>query len=97
MPKDFLLDQTLDLSFANGDFLIGESTSQHQELLIYADKSEFKEVVMRGVGVKRFLEESKPDGLAREIRQEFISDGMQVDEIKITENLEIQVEAFYNE
>jgi hypothetical protein len=95
MPKDILLDDTLDLQIVNGDFVIGESTEQNQKMLILADKAEFKEYPMRGVGVLRYLEEETPDNLAREIRQEFTIDGMTVNQIKIANDLTIQVDANY--
>lgn len=97
MPQDILLDEHLDLDFKNGDFIIGESTAQHQKTLILSEKGEFKEHPKRGVGARRFLEEHTPDNLAREIRQEFSADGMRVNGIQISENLEINLEAFYNE
>lgn len=95
MPKDILLDDTLDLQIVNGDFVVGESTEQHQKILILADKAEFKEYPMRGVGVLRYLEEETPDNLAREIRQEFTIDTMTVNQIKIATDLTIQVDANY--
>jgi hypothetical protein len=97
MPNDLKLTENCDLEIANGDFIISESTAQHQKILILADKSELKEVPMRGVGSKRYLEDSAPDRLAREVRQEFSIDGMTVNDIKIDENLKINIEAFYPE
>ncbi|GIZ10290.1 hypothetical protein [Flavobacterium sp. UMI-01] len=92
---DLLLDDNLDLKIENGDFVVGESTAQHQKLLILADKTEFKEVPMRGVGARRFLEDSDPSNLAREIRTEFTTDGMTVNKIQIADDLTIQVDANY--
>ncbi|WP_291122798.1 hypothetical protein [Flavobacterium sp. UBA6046] len=92
---DILLDDTLDLQIVDGDFVIGESTAQHQKLLILADKGEFKDVPMRGVGARRFLEDSDPSNLAREIRTEFVADGMTVSKIQIASDLTIQVDANY--
>lgn len=97
MPKDILLNDDLDLRIINGDFVVEESTSQHQKILILSDKGEFKEVPMRGVGSRRFLEDDTPDNLAREIRQEFYTDGMIVNKIKIESDLTIQIDANYNE
>jgi hypothetical protein len=92
---DFLLDDNLDLVIVDGDFVIGESTSQHQKILILADKGEFKDVPMRGVGARRYLEDHTPENLAREIRQEFATDGMRVNKIQIASDLTIQVDANY--
>jgi hypothetical protein len=87
---DFLLDDEFDLL---GE--VGESTAQHQKILILADKCEFKDVPMRGVGARRYLEDHAPDNLAREIRQEFSADGMTVNKIQIASDLNIQVDANY--
>jgi hypothetical protein len=93
--KDFLLDENLDLLIIDGDLVTGESTAQHQKMLILADKGEFKDVPMRGVGARRYLEDHTPENLAREIRQEFSADGMKVNKIQITSDLTIQVDAKY--
>lgn len=93
---DFLLDDDLDLLISDdGDLVVGESTAQHQKILILADKTELKEVPMRGVGARRFLEDHAPDNLAREIRTEFAADGMTVNKIQITKDLTTQVDANY--
>lgn len=97
MPSDILLDENLDLSIVGGDFAVGESSAQHQTTLILSEKGEFKEVPMRGVGSKRYLEDHSPDNLAREIRTEFSLDGMTVNKIIIAEDLTMQVDATYNE
>ncbi len=95
MPQDILLDENLDAKIVNGDFEIGESTYQHQRLLLFASKGEFKANPKVGVDAKKYLESEKPDDFARETRQEFIADGMSVEEIKIKENLEVNIEAYY--
>lgn len=97
MPKDILLNEDFDLQIKDGDFVVGESTAQHQKILILSDKGEYKEIPMRGVGSRRFLEDDTPEHLAREIREEFSTDGMVVNKIQITEDLTIQVDANYNE
>ncbi|WP_306353714.1 hypothetical protein [Flavobacterium sp. '19STA2R22 D10 B1'] len=95
MPTDLTLNEFMDLEIVNGDFVISESTYQNQKLLIIGDKGEWKENPMRGVGAKRYLETSSPDELARELRLEFIADGMIINKIEIKKNLEIQVDAYY--
>lgn len=95
MPQDILLNDDFDLQLVAGDFVVGESTAQHQKLLILSDKGEFKEIPMRGVGSRRYLEDDTPDNLAREIRTEFAADGMTVNKIQIAADLTIQVGANY--
>lgn len=92
---DFLLDDDLDLLVTDGDLVVGESTAQHQKMLILIDKGEFKDVPMRGVGAQRYLEDDSPENLAREIRLEFVADGMTVNKIQIATDLTIQIDANY--
>lgn len=95
MPKDILLDDNFEPLFKDGDFVVDESTFQHQKILLYTEKGEFKSNPKTGVGSRKYLETSKTDEYAREIRLEFIADGMQVNSLKITENLEINIDAQY--
>ena len=95
MPKDILLDENFDLQIANGDLVVGESTYQHQKILLFADKGQFKQNPTIGVGSRRYLETSKPDEFAREIRLEFYGDGMDVKTVSIDDNLEIKIDAEY--
>jgi hypothetical protein len=92
---DFLLDDDSDLLVIDGDLVVGESTAQHQKMLILVDKGEFKDVPMRGVGTQRYLEDDSPEKLAREIRLEFSFDGMTVNKIQIASDLTIQIDAKY--
>ena len=94
--KGIVLDNDLDLKVENGTLAFGEVTYQNQKILILADKGELKANPMRGVGVRRYLEDTTPDALAREIRLEFGADGMKVNAININADLEIQVDAKYN-
>lgn len=96
MPQDILLDENNDLLIENGDFVIGESTEQHQRLLLWCNKGEFKEFPTRCVGILRFLETHDTQGLAREIDVDYNKDGMRVEEIKI-EIPNIGIKASYNE
>ena len=92
---DIILDNDFDLLFENGDFVVSDSTAQNQKILIYSDKGEFKENPLTGVGAKRYLEDHTPERLARSIREEFTKDGMKVNQIIITEDANLQIEANY--
>lgn len=93
--KGILLNDNLSLKVENRSLAIGDTTAQNQKLLIFANKGEFKSRPMRGVGANLFLEDEKPDNLAREIRTEFIADGMTVNAINIGSNLELEIDAYY--
>lgn len=92
--KGIILNDDLTIKIVNGSMVIDDTTSQNQKLLLIAEKTDFKYRPMRGVGARRFLESKNPDELAREIRTEFIADGMTVATIKIDENI-LNVDAQY--
>jgi len=94
MPKDILLNDNYDLLIEDGDFVIGESTYQHQKLLLLCNKGEFKEFPTRCVGAIRYIEEAKAEDLAREIETDFSKDGMKVSKIDI-EIPNVKIDAVY--
>ena len=93
--KGIILNDDFSLKVQNGSLAVGDSTAQNQKILILANKGDFKMRPMRGVGAARFLESEIPSDFAREIRTEFVADGMTVNSIQIGTNLELQVEASY--
>lgn len=83
MPNDLLLDDGLDLMFADGDLVIGEATRQHQVLLLLTSPGELREFPMRGVGLQHWLLDDAAKGdVTRRIKQEFEADGMTVQRIR---------------
>ncbi|MEN9458941.1 MAG: hypothetical protein RL135_1535 [Bacteroidota bacterium] len=95
MPQDILLDNALDLRIENGDFVIGESTMQHQQLLIASHKSDFRGFPLVGVGINDYLLEETEQDLMREIRSQFETDGMKVKRLAFEAN-KLTVNANYN-
>ena len=95
MPKDIVLNDNNDLLINNGDFVVGESTYQHQKHLLLAEKGDYKQFPTAGVASKKYLERESPDEYARAIRQEFVADGMNVTTLTILENLELSIDAEY--
>ncbi len=92
--KGILLADDSDLLIKEKSIVIGNAVAQNQKNLILLEKTELKFTPMRGVGTKRFLEGHTPDNLAREIRQEFSTDGMTVKSVKIREGI-INIDAAY--
>lgn len=87
MPNDYLIDYTNGtLPIVNGDFVMGESTVQHQRRLLKAQPGEYKQHLLTGVGIDNSLDDENPDNLIRETRRQFVQDGMTVDTLLITEN-----------
>lgn len=97
MPQDYLLDSSFDLRIEDGDFVVGESTAQHQDLLIHLEKGELRQYPKTGVGIKSFFNDDQVGALYGEIQQQFEADGMTVKKLEITSNKKIIIDAVYNE
>ncbi|MDY0104390.1 MAG: hypothetical protein RBS07_15750 [Lentimicrobium sp.] len=93
--QDIILDNQLDLSVLNGDIVIDESSEQHQKLILLCAKNDFKENPFLGVGVESFLEVGDSNSLAREISQQFSSDGLKVHKLNVNIPI-VEVEASYD-
>lgn len=92
---DFKIDENGDLDIQGGDFVVVESTLQHQSDIIWAEKAWFKNSPSLGAGLQSFLNESgSAPGLMRTIRQELERDGMKVNSISL-DNDNINIDGEY--
>lgn len=92
--EDLLLDNNQELDIQNGDFVIGESTLQHQDLLLMTNKGEWKENPTIAVGVLGFLKDEDESGLLAEIKTQFEKDGMRVNTLAAEEG-KLNIDAHY--
>lgn len=92
---DILLDTDGDLLFVDGDVRLGESTIQHQGLLLELPKGHLKESPLVGVGAAGFLKDENVNGLLTEIKSEFEKDGMQVTAIYFDTDNKLNIDASY--
>lgn len=92
--NDILLDRTFDLLLAGGDWKIGESTRQHQQLLLLTEKGEWKENPTQGVGSQSWLLDETSGEYRAEVKRQFERDGMTV--LKLAGTMKnLKVEAIY--
>lgn len=100
MAIDYLHDSD-DLKIANGDFVTGESTQQHQSLLVRLKKGELRQFPKTGVGIDSFLQDENPGDVHMEIQKQIEADGMVVRDILIRfdekdlKKLELTIDAYY--
>lgn len=94
MAFDILLDEDLDLLFEDGDLVIGESTRQHQQLLLLSEKGEIREYPTRGVGLRSWILDDAMGSLNGEIKKQFELDGMKVQGVKLS-GTTLEIEATY--
>lgn len=92
--QDILLDTDGDLKIVNGDIVVGYSDDQHKEILLVTDKGSFKENPLVGVGIQSFLEAEDSSDLLREIRKQFMADGMTIDKLNFN-NAKFELVAHY--
>lgn len=100
MPKDYLHDDDGDLLVENGDFVVGESTLQHQNLLLKMSKGDLRQFPKTGVGVDDFLSDDNPGDIYTEIQRQFEADGMVIRKINVefdenTGSLQVASNAYY--
>lgn len=92
---DILTEQTFDAAIANGDFMMGESTRQHQQALLLTAAGEWRESPSVGVDLYgRLLDEVDSATIEAAIKRQFEGDGMTVVGVKKQAN-NIIAEAFY--
>lgn len=93
--RDILLSTELDIMFANGDFVIGDSTMQNQYLILSTHKGEWKENPFIGTGLEDMLNDDGGEAYWKQkISEELERDGMDVRDVKIN-NGQIQINANY--
>jgi hypothetical protein len=82
MPKDFSIDTNYDLQIRNGDFVVDDCNEQDIEAILIADKGNWKQWPMLGIGIQRQLEGDFSaraiTALQRNISIELTADGFTV-------------------
>ncbi len=95
MPQDYLLDANDDLQITGGDFVVGESTLQHQSLLVRCKKGELRQYPKTGVGMENFLLDETLADAYPEIQKQFEADGMKVRSIEVLTDASVKTDAYY--
>jgi hypothetical protein len=92
--KDFIF--TDDLVIRNGDFLVEASDGQHIEHILKADRGQFRQWPLVGVGLQRSKNASlRPQELKQEVKLQLRADNFKVKAVKVKpgDNLAIEVDA----
>ncbi len=55
MRKDLLLDDDFDLLISNGDLVVGESDTQHKQLILMSAPGEWRQHPLLGCNLKLWL------------------------------------------
>lgn len=95
---DYMRNDDGSPNIADGDFVKGDATLQHQKSLLLASKNDYKSSPITGVQIRDFmLEDVDPDELQVVIQSEFELDGMTIDRLKLNSFEDIEIIAEYGE
>jgi hypothetical protein len=94
---DFTLDDYEDIDLAMGDFILTESTPQHQRQLLLNTNGDFKENPTIGVGALSYIDDENFSGLVRAVNIEFSRDGMEVHNVSLSEDGTVVSNATYTQ
>ena len=83
------------LTVENGDFVIVESTGEHQRQLLLDNKNDFKQNPAVGVGLMSYSDDEGPQAIMRETTQQFMADGMEVKNLTTSGNDLLGVEKIF--
>jgi len=97
MTTDLIFSEN-ELLIVDGDLFVGESDQQHIQHIMIADKGQFRQWPLIGVGIRRQLNGSiNSTDLKQEIRTQLKSDNFTVKRIDVTSDFEITIDAKRNE
>lgn len=95
--NDFQLDTSLHVQVTDGDLAIGVSNEQQMELLLLTQKGAWKEKPTLGVGIENYLLDNDIDGMLREVRGQWESDGVVLHALSYDEQLnKLEFDGNYN-
>lgn len=75
--------------------MLGDITNQNQELIVIAEKGDFKEIPKKGVAISNYLDDEVPDSLLRAVRTELSLEGMNVKKVVLNSHNELVIDAEY--
>lgn len=93
--KGIILGDDRDIQVSNGSVVVGDIANQNLEILVLSEKGEIREAPLRGVGIRRYVDDEDPAMLLQAIRNEVATEGMELDNIGITADGKLEIEVHY--
>lgn len=90
--NDILITNEGEIKIENGDFVVDNSTLQHQALILITNPGEFKESPMLGVGIENYILDSDMIGCEFEAQLQFTMDGMKVKNLNFKNDIIIEAD-----
>lgn len=92
---DILLGDDFDLQIVNNDLVIGDATQQNQQLILVANKGEWRPFPYVGVGLLEAIHDDNLGGLKQEIIKQFELDGMTINKLTVKSDGGMEIDATY--
>lgn len=93
---DYMRNPDASPMVANGDFVKGDATLQHQKSILLAAKNDYKSSPTTGVVLRDYINEDvDPDDLQTVIQKEFEDDGMTIYRLKLNSFEDVDIDAGY--
>ena len=90
-----LLDENRDIQVKNGEVVIGDIANQNLEILVLSEKGEIREAPLRGVGIRRYVDDEDVATLLQAIRNEVAEEGMTLDKLGVDNDGKLEIIAHY--
>ncbi len=84
---DILLDDNNDVQVKDGDFVVGNSDNQNVELLFLANKADWKQNPMIGIGINEMIKGHMTTEVRRNIDVGLSADGYKARSITINNGI----------
>jgi len=81
---DYARNNDGDLKISGGDFVVVESTAEHQRSLLTDNQGEYKQNPLVGVGAIKYIDDDT-GSLPRVIVQQFMQDGMDMSNMQVNQ------------
>ncbi len=94
---DILTENTTakeDIRISDGDFVVNKSDQQHIQHILKADKGQYYQHPLVGLGIRNFQAASiNPDELKQQIKTQLKADNYDTEEIQVSDKFIVNIDA----
>lgn len=96
MTQDIGLDTDYDLAIEEGDFVVKDSTYQHAEIMMLAEKGDLRQYPFLGVGIKNYINDDSFVELPVEIEKQLDLDKAKIIKLQVFETGKVELDISYD-
>ena len=95
---DLLLNDAEDLDIQGGDLVVGESTRQHQGLILKTNPGEWRGAPLVGAGIQSMILDDAPTAsITSKIQEQMEMDGMLIQSLTLAKGGALNLAAYYRD